>query len=252
MLVALLALFVALGGSSYAAVKLGRNSVGPRQLKPNSVSSPKVKSGSLLLSDFRASQRSRLRGPQGAQGPQGAPGPQGPAGTPDGFTRAEADARFLAAQGSTLLSVPPGTWIPDDADVDVSLSANVANFRGVGPAPATGFVTLNPVLPAVLAGRSLAVAAAVLCYDADSPTGTLDAVFLDVFRTPAAGGLPTSIAQVQDETNRDDVACRRYALPAPTTLGARDFVNFRFRMSWTALLGTVAVEGTWLELVPGS
>jgi hypothetical protein len=79
MLVALLALFVALGGSSYAALKLPKNSVGPKQLKKNSVTSPKVKRGSLLLSDFKTSQRTSLRGPEGPQGPQGASGDPGSA-----------------------------------------------------------------------------------------------------------------------------------------------------------------------------
>ncbi len=80
MLVALLALFVALGGSSYAALTLPRGSVGGKQLKKNAVTSPKVKRGSLLLSDFRASHRSRLRGAQGIPGQQGAQGAQGEKG----------------------------------------------------------------------------------------------------------------------------------------------------------------------------
>jgi hypothetical protein len=87
--VACLALFVALGGSSYAALQLPNASVGTKQLKRNAVTSPKVKPGSLLLSDFRSSQRGLLRGPAGTQGPAGTPGahgaqgprgPQGPAG----------------------------------------------------------------------------------------------------------------------------------------------------------------------------
>lgn len=82
MLIALLALFIALGGSSYAAVALPKGSVGGRQLKKNAVTSPKVKPGSLLLSDFRASQRAQLVGPQGPQGSQGPQGPQGVPGTP--------------------------------------------------------------------------------------------------------------------------------------------------------------------------
>ena len=45
MLVALLALFAALGGSSDAALKLPKNSVGGRQLKKNRVTSPKVRPG---------------------------------------------------------------------------------------------------------------------------------------------------------------------------------------------------------------
>lgn len=81
MLVALLALFVALGGSSYAALTLPKGSVGSKQLRKNAVTSPKVKPGSLLLSDFRASQRAGLVGPQGAQGPKGDKGEPGLNGT---------------------------------------------------------------------------------------------------------------------------------------------------------------------------
>ena len=67
---ATLALFVALGGSSYAALKLPPNSVGSEQVKP----------GSLRASDFKASERSRLRGPRGRVGARGPAGPRGAAG----------------------------------------------------------------------------------------------------------------------------------------------------------------------------
>jgi hypothetical protein len=76
----LVALFVVLGGSSYAALNLPKGSVGAKQLRKNAVTSPKVKPGSLLLSDFRRSQRAALRGPQGAQGPLGLQGPRGEKG----------------------------------------------------------------------------------------------------------------------------------------------------------------------------
>lgn len=70
----LLALFVALSGTAYAAT-LPRNSVGTAQLKRNAVTSVKVKPGSLLQSDFRQGQL-----PAGPQGPQGPRGPEGPPG----------------------------------------------------------------------------------------------------------------------------------------------------------------------------
>jgi len=41
------ALFIALGGASYAAVKLPKNSVGSSQIKKNAVTGAKVKNGSL-------------------------------------------------------------------------------------------------------------------------------------------------------------------------------------------------------------
>ncbi len=79
-----LALVVALGGTSYAAVTLPRNSVGSAQLKPkavrnadlgtSAVTSKNVRDGGLLMKDFRAGQI-----PRGATGPQG---PKGDTGTP--------------------------------------------------------------------------------------------------------------------------------------------------------------------------
>jgi hypothetical protein len=76
--VALLALFVALAGTSYAAVELPANSVGKKQLKRNAVTSPKVKNGSLKADDFAAGELPA--GPAGATGARGAAGPQGPRG----------------------------------------------------------------------------------------------------------------------------------------------------------------------------
>ena len=62
--IATAALFLALCGSSYAALNLPKNSVGPQQLQKNSVTSKKVKKGSLLKSDFKKSQLASLHGPQ--------------------------------------------------------------------------------------------------------------------------------------------------------------------------------------------
>src|SRR3954453_12177516 len=73
---AALALFIALGGSSYAALKLPRNSVGATQIRAGAVRSSEVKNGSLHSADLTAGTRRALRGatgPAGAQGPAGAP-----------------------------------------------------------------------------------------------------------------------------------------------------------------------------------
>lgn len=91
MVVALLALGVALGGTSYAAVSLPKNSVGATQLKKNAVTSSrirnravtsaKVKDRSLLAKDFKLGQLpAGARGPAGPQGPAGGQGPAGAAG----------------------------------------------------------------------------------------------------------------------------------------------------------------------------
>jgi len=70
--VAYVALFIALGGTSYAAT-LPRNSVGSKQLKANAVTSAKVKNRSLRATDFATGVLTRgPRGPQGPAGPAGA------------------------------------------------------------------------------------------------------------------------------------------------------------------------------------
>lgn len=75
MLVSFVALLVALGGTSYAAITLPANSVGTKQLKKSAVTGKKVKNRSLKAVDFALGQLPR--GPQAVQGVQG---PQGPAG----------------------------------------------------------------------------------------------------------------------------------------------------------------------------
>src|SRR4051794_3695956 len=52
--VSMLALFVALGGVSYAALKLPKNSVGSKQIRANAVKSAKIKAGAVGNGKLRA------------------------------------------------------------------------------------------------------------------------------------------------------------------------------------------------------
>ena len=89
MLVALTALFVALGGTGYAATRLlPRNSVGEHQLRSSAVTSSKIRPRTIRLSDIATSTRNSLRGQTGPQGPQGPTGPQGPSGPGAGIFHA--------------------------------------------------------------------------------------------------------------------------------------------------------------------
>src|SRR4051794_24750466 len=63
-----IAVFIALGGTSYA---VARNSIGTAQLKSNAVTSAKVKNGTLNKGDLSPSARIGQRGPRGPQGPPG-------------------------------------------------------------------------------------------------------------------------------------------------------------------------------------
>jgi hypothetical protein len=118
--VATIAVFIALGGSSYAALKLPKNSVGSEQLKRNSITSAKVKGGSLNTTDLNASARSFLRGPRGARGVQG---PQGTAGK-TGKTGAKGSTGPRGAAGSARAYA---TVVADNGQLPI-FTANVPNL----------------------------------------------------------------------------------------------------------------------------
>ena len=100
---ATLALVVALGGTSYAAIKLPRNSV----------SSIQVKDRSLLKKDFRTGQLPRGKtGATGAQGPAGAAGAAG--GSSGILNRAEAAEALVPGTGDQVIqsmSLPAGSFV---------------------------------------------------------------------------------------------------------------------------------------------
>ena len=114
MIVALIALLVAMGGSAYAVSNLPPNSVGTKQLKDGAVTSAKlrngvvtakkVKMGSLLASNFKAGQLPQ--GPKGATGPAGPPGPSGATG-PQG----SAGATNVVVRTQSLAATPANTWV---------------------------------------------------------------------------------------------------------------------------------------------
>jgi hypothetical protein len=136
--VSMVALFVALGGSSYAAV-----TITGKQIKDSSITTKDIKDGSLLTRDFKPGQLPRgvagPQGPAGAAGRDGAIGPAGPAGVngtngvngQDGATgpRGPSDAYVSANVGpqsdsnSVSVTVPAGDYV-------AAASGQVLYFRG--------------------------------------------------------------------------------------------------------------------------
>jgi hypothetical protein len=114
--IGLLALFIALGGTSYAAVTLSANSVGARELKNQAVGASELKDGSIMKRDLRERLYESLRGggagaagptgPTGAVGPKGDQGPAGPGGlaeTPAARVRKASDTQVIPGDGSTAI-----------------------------------------------------------------------------------------------------------------------------------------------------
>ena len=108
--VSVIALFIALGGTGYAAIVLPANSVGTPQLKKDSVTAAKVKDGTLKAADFARGQlKEGSQGPAGPRGAAGPAGPAGPAGTIDSvlyYSKVQSDVRYLHG---ALVTVSSGT-----------------------------------------------------------------------------------------------------------------------------------------------
>lgn len=134
--VASLALFIALGGVSYAATQLPRNSVGTKQIKDGAVNSKKI-SPSTVAS---------LKGKAGRDGSPGAPGATGTPGR-DGTTG------VTGPKGDTGADGPPGV-------AGAACSANDPVCRGPqgarGDTGNTGAPGSNATINGVTAGGDLA------------------------------------------------------------------------------------------------
>jgi hypothetical protein len=108
--IALLALFVALGGTGYAALSLPKNSVGSKQIRKgavknsdigaNAVTGRKVKRGSLGASDFKSG--NLPQGPRGPKGDAGNPASAAVLGRGNGVTTG---AWFMAPSGLAAANV---------------------------------------------------------------------------------------------------------------------------------------------------
>lgn len=100
---ATVAVFVSLGGASYAAIKLPANSVGTTQIKSRAVT--KAKLDPKLVRTLKGAS-----GPAGAQGPVGPAGPQGPAGGGGAVQRIEGQSPVsTSSTAGAVATCPAGT-----------------------------------------------------------------------------------------------------------------------------------------------
>jgi hypothetical protein len=117
---ATLALFVALGGVGYAAVKLPSNSVGAAQIKKNAVSGAKVTSNSLTGADIKESTLAKV--PSAANADHAAP-----AGAAGGDLTGSYPSPGLADGSVTGAKVRDGSLTGADIGAGQVGLANVAN-----------------------------------------------------------------------------------------------------------------------------
>ena len=145
---ATIAVFLALGGGAYAAVKLPRNSVGSAQIKANAVSTAKVKNGSLRREDFAPGSlpRQNILGVPGPAGPMGPAGPAGPAGADgkQGDTGPAGERGSLVAWSAlSFMQNPISLNGPCAALGQIQIAPRVAGQQGAVDVAVSFKVTLN-------------------------------------------------------------------------------------------------------------
>jgi hypothetical protein len=149
-----MALFIALGGTSYA-LTLPRDSVGSRQilrgavraseLRSGAVRSSDVKDRSLGVRDLSVAARGALRGQTGAQGTPGPAGPSGPSGVTYRAAVNSGGDTFRGNGGARTSTRGVNEFVVEfDRSVDecVSTATLAAVEGGVTPTPPAGRITL--------------------------------------------------------------------------------------------------------------
>jgi hypothetical protein len=150
--VAYLALFVALGGSSYAALRVGseqivNDSVRSRDIRNNEIRSKDVRDGALLAKDFEVGQLPA--GPKGDLGARGEAGEQGPPGI-SGLVRVDATSannsdsvkfanaicpagKRVIGSGAELSGAASGIGVPPNQTTDVVIDEITPSEETVVP-----------------------------------------------------------------------------------------------------------------------
>jgi hypothetical protein len=196
-------LFILLGGVSWAATSLPKNSVGSPQIRNGQVRSQDVRNNSLTSADIRESTLRLPQGPRGAKGERGIQGMTGPTG-PVGPTGSDGATGPSGATGPTGQAGTTGATGPAAPGLMVGSSGG-AQLPGMSYLPASGvgnyadLTTAESVAPADMVASALTVSKSVATLDSriyqlmDDGTPTLTCIVTPPATTcESIGSIPIS------------------------------------------------------------
>ena len=225
---ATLALFIALGGSSYAAVKItGRNVV------DRSLTGKDIKKRSVPLNRLRGT---LPRGPKGDTGPKGETGARGEAGPVD-------PSQFVSAAGLYQVAVGPGGW--QSLSPDLRRSNVFGGWVSTTPADGGATLMLDPVLPAMIAGKALRLRAVTPCWDATANV-RIAGLVISTFREDATGAA-TDVVEQEDPDDHTEAICKRYEFSSPVDMSGGRRVSIRINTGWEVNGATIRIGGATFE-----
>jgi hypothetical protein len=218
--VATLALVVALGGTSYAAVKITGKDV-----KNGSLSGKDVKDASLTGNDLKKQSVPLDR--LSSLPTQLDPG------------------QFVPSAGLYTISVGPGAW--EAAGSELERIGSAGRWTPT-TASGTAAVMLDPALPTTIAGRPTRLRAVTACWDATLDSDLfITAVFVTTYQQDASGNL-TNAVELADENDHTEKTCKRYEFATPVVLAGNSRVSLHMSVGWEDLVAQIALGGATFEL----
>ncbi len=253
--IALLALFVALSGTTYAAanVVLPKNSVGTKQLKKNAVTSVKIKNNQVTGADVKESSLGKVPSASNADhasSADSATNATNAASAANAGKLGGVDASsYVQNAGSIFVSTGSSNWVTVGSADPISWTFTVNATWATASGATTVNLTAHPSLPTALYGKNLAVTGATLCYSA-SANAKISAVSIYQNRYSNSGiGAANLVAT--DPTDRTDAACRTYPLTTPVTLSSLDDIGLAIQVVYSGA-ATLFLGQSGVTLAPTS
>lgn len=219
-IIAYLALFVALGGTAYAAEKIGTKdikdgAVRSKQIGDNRVRSKDIKDGTGVKSrDVKNGDLSEVD--------IAARSLTGKSIKNDSLTAAQIDESSFPS--TIRMNIPPTSWVTagiPDAEVTYFIGlAKVEKGDGFGT---SRNVHANVQVPNQIGGRSMEMISFELCYKA-SATAILNELKVRTIESNS-DTLFSDTTVISDETDRSDGGCRKYEPSQPVVLAPDEFIE---------------------------
>ena len=178
MVVALLALCVALGGTGYAATKINGKNIRNGTITGKKIKNRTITSAKISRTTVRALKNRRgLRGPRGFRGRTGARGATGPAGSALAYARVAADGTIDTARAKGIAQ----------ANMSPHTTTGLYCFVSLGFSPKNVVATLEPATDEVIyasipdAGLGCPAGAVTVQVRHPAPGGNSNAAFYVAF-----------------------------------------------------------------------
>ncbi len=235
LVIALIALFVALGGTSFAAINaLPKNSVGSKQLKKNAVTGVKIKNGAVTAAKINPSGLTVPNATHATSADSATNATNATTATNANSLGGVAASGYVKNSGTIYVQQGHANWQPFASTDPVTVS-RYTNGQGIfSSATGSHQFRIDLTIPTALYGRALSFTGARICFGANT-TSSITEVFLEKETETTTSGAPGPAPSllVNDATVRTNATCLTYSGTSATTLTSSDQISIYLVANWT-------------------